>query len=604
MGVSRNSPKTHFGTPVNVGSLHIDNATPYSSITAGFSGSLFTSPGVRYNENTSIWEFSNDGLNWYPLGSGSGAGGGSGSCCKLGVPSDGTYTDGILPFTSDTYVRDAIDAINELLLGIAPPPPSDLSGALINNRTIYSGKIATSPLGLIDYSAGDLAEIIFDNSLTLTAPNSTKFGPADKGNLDAVVDGTKVDSFNLLGAFNEAERDGSQSYPPATGTNNIIKVLSVAKYNNFPLWQKGSALIQSGSLSGGEHNFQMQHDTGTIAATSTTQIFYDPETGRPENIITPEIVENSAVIKWLSGIQFYTLGSTFNISGSCSKVFEYTYIDNPIRISLPGFSTLYLPFTDASISGVTTPIPSWDDTLSITNKILTLNAANQSNIDSRVTILPRDPRGNGISKSSIQENRLIDTYGILSTATREYFVDEHYRLPQGTYDSIPSTITGQWDSTSALTNGNAQVISSSLIYPVTNFSSGYLPTQQAGTDYSGFTGNQFYYRAIYDAGTPHFEGTLKFTGITWNDLGTNVKIELKLPTQTGWLDLSTGFSAATYTGADGDGAVVNHSQSGNILTIDWTCGTDSTAHSGYMYILKITFLNSAKNLSEIYEVNF
>ena len=73
MGVCRKSPRTHFGTPVYVGGIHIDNATPLSSISAGPDGSVGegTAPSIRYNETSSIWEFSNDGATWLSLGSGS-----------------------------------------------------------------------------------------------------------------------------------------------------------------------------------------------------------------------------------------------------------------------------------------------------------------------------------------------------------------------------------------------------------------------------------------------------------------------------------------------------------------------------------------------------
>ena len=71
MAVCRKSPRTHFGTPVHVGQLHIDNPTAYSKITAGSGSACGDTPGLRYNELDTLWEFSNDGVNWLPLGSGS-----------------------------------------------------------------------------------------------------------------------------------------------------------------------------------------------------------------------------------------------------------------------------------------------------------------------------------------------------------------------------------------------------------------------------------------------------------------------------------------------------------------------------------------------------
>lgn len=74
MAVSRYSPRTHFGTPVYVGQLHIDNSTVYSKITVGSGSAYGDTPGLRYNELDALWEFSNNGLDWVALGSGSGSG--------------------------------------------------------------------------------------------------------------------------------------------------------------------------------------------------------------------------------------------------------------------------------------------------------------------------------------------------------------------------------------------------------------------------------------------------------------------------------------------------------------------------------------------------
>lgn len=71
MAVCRKSPRTHFGTPVHVGQLHIDNSTSYSKITVGSGSACGDTPGLRYNELDTLWEFSNNGIDWQPMGSGS-----------------------------------------------------------------------------------------------------------------------------------------------------------------------------------------------------------------------------------------------------------------------------------------------------------------------------------------------------------------------------------------------------------------------------------------------------------------------------------------------------------------------------------------------------
>lgn len=71
MAVCRQSPREHLGTLAHVGQLHIDNSTAYSKITAGSGSACGDTPGLRYNELDTLWEFSNNGVDWQALGSGS-----------------------------------------------------------------------------------------------------------------------------------------------------------------------------------------------------------------------------------------------------------------------------------------------------------------------------------------------------------------------------------------------------------------------------------------------------------------------------------------------------------------------------------------------------
>jgi len=531
----------------------------------------------------------------------------SGSLEVLGIPADGTYSDGLLSFTPVTQVRNAIDDLNEVLSYLAPSPPAALSGTLTDNITTYSGKISVNTLNLIDYSAGDTAVVSYNAALTLTAPNSTKFDEADIGTLACYMDDALVESYDLAAAFVEGERAGAQSYPPDESATGYVDVLTAGWYNDFPMWQKGTARLQIGAtygnsdMAGGEHNFTMKHGSD---ATNETQLYYDPESGRPYSVETPTIAENSKVVRYLSGVQFYTTDATFDVSGSCDRVFEYTYIDSPIRFTMTGINTLDMAWVDASVDNVHSPIPYWDDVLGFFSKTITINDANEISLDARLTVNPRDPKGSGTTIQTASANRLIDTYGTNSTTVRDYFNDENRRQPSGSFDTVPAGVTGQWDSTAVLTDGNAQVVSGQVIYPVTNWSSGYLPAQGGSTDYSGFVEEQVYFRTMYESGAPHFAGSLKITGIVWADLGVDVDLELRLPTETGWLDMSVAYNAGSFTGAHGDGVMTSYSQLGDVLTINWTVGSKTTANSGYMYIVRILMKNMNEPITELYEAGW
>jgi len=70
-------------------------------------------------------------------------------------------------------------------------------------------------------------------------------------------------------------------------------------------------------------------------------------------------------------------------------------------------------------------------------------------------------------------------------------------------------------------------------------------------------------------------------------------IDIKLPTQTGWLSLNKNYDVITYQGVDGDGCLLR-SQDQNFL---FSTGRFSTARSGYVIIVRITINNSSPNVS-------
>ncbi len=232
--------------------------------------------------------------------------------------------------------------------------------------------------------------------------------------------------------------------------------------------------------------------------------------------------------------------------------------------------------------------------------------------------------GDTFQGQSASQNLLINTYNSpASTASSESFVDENRRLKPdingatgsaaaypNDYVGIPPVLTGQWNSNAALVNGNAQVYDFDLVYPTINFTAGYSPTQgtspaTGSPNYSGFNNTnshngQVYYRAMYSAANPRSTGVLTIGGIVLLDLtqaSPNVKVEMKLPTQTGWLDFSLPFDSGTFAGITGDGCRASNSGS----TFGWTVGTFTTATSGFMYILRITLFNTNKSISSLSE---
>jgi len=161
-----------------------------------------------------------------------------------------------------------------------------------------------------------------------------------------------------------------------------------------------------------------------------------------------------------------------------------------------------------------------------------------------------------------------------------------------------------WNTVLSLADGEALQFNNGLDYPTQNFTVGYLPAQVPTTDYSAFAASQFYVRSIYDAANPHGFGIIQLVNwvlATFNSAGApTAKVEIKLPTQTDWVDLGLPYNAAifpirSFSLFPGDWAGGPYgcrtSQVGD--EFGWTAGVFSTVNSGMMYIIRISLLAPA-----------
>lgn len=539
---------------------------------------------------------------------------------SLGTPTDGSWIPGIITsWTSSTLTADAIDDLNETMNYLAPDDAGSMDGDTLttNGVSTYTGRLSD---GNTNYPGGfaigsTYTRIINDGTFSILSPNqSTTFNKADEGVMRYYINGVEDDSVDLAANFVEGERGGTQSTTPWTGGASNLSVTLVTWYNSFPAWQRGNATmtVVPGDLRQGYNYFDFKHDLDTDQDTATLKFFYDNDAGsNPSISVSTTVVENTKVTKWLSGIDHYYRASTFDMDATAIDCFDNVYHQTSSLTYTSTSSTMgsgNIDYDDGAVSGMTGAggFPLIGDTMTVNNKLITVPNSNVRSINARATVTPRDPYGSYSGSQSGSENRLVDAYVTTSTVLYEYFDDENRRLTAGAYDSIPGSITGVWTSSNTLVDGNVQVFNGRLYYPTINFNSGYLPSQSIG-DYSAFSGDQVYYRAFYDSGIAHSNGSLEFGNLSGNGdidpVGTgDINVEIKLSTQTGWLDLGTAYNVATFSGVDGDGCR-NGDASGN--DFPWICGTKSTANSGYMIIVKVTFRNNgAKYISQIRELGW
>jgi len=338
------------------------------------------------------------------------------------------------------------------------------------------------------------------------------------------------------------------------------------------------------------------------ASTNELDLFFDNNPNRP-SIDNLSISENSITSnKYLSGVRFYSIGDVFNISLSSSNIYDNTYTQNQIIVNLNQFAAnnLVLNHNSSGVSGPSDP-PAIGDSFNYSSTF-TVNNQNIFSDDAIAEAYAEDPFGAGSSIYSSSGKYLILTYNNQSTNTLELFLDETYRLPNDSYDNLISNITNQWNSNNILSNGNLQVWPGLLTYPQIDYTSGYSPAQTA--NYSSFSGEQIYLRA-FKSDNPHTNIILQFEG--WNVSEwpySNIELEIKLPTQTGWLRGDLPFNSADFTGSDGDGCFVANRSDNNEFY--FTFGTFSTANSNFIVVIRIKYKNnsSIKEISKIEALNW
>lgn len=522
----------------------------------------------------------------------------------LGWPTDGAWSDGYVNLHSEMNVADAIDEINEAILEIIPNDLVSLANIELESEGInLSSGFVSDGNEHIEGEAGDYFNYLTkDREFYLYTPENS-FNKADQGVIRLFVNGVQADQFNLGEAFVEGDRDGSQVATHygilsqgATATvgqsgtggairnsaNGYIQIMSVEKYG-YKKIQKGSLRFRfyNGILRHGYNYIYVTHSYEDVV--NTTQVFkffVDTEHIFPTFTGTHTLFEQTiSSEKYVSGVRYYSIGDTFRTTFNIAHIAQTVYSAEPLQIDMPGLSEFSIEYNDPNLHHISDP-PHKED-IAEYRGVFSLNSFNEFSIDGVAAVKTQTPFGPGDEYLFTSKNRLINTYTNGSSALVEYFRDEIFRLPAADYDTIPLQKSYIWDSKLPLQNGDALLFDKGLRYANMSFVD-YKPTQTV--DYSGFYGPQTYYRSLYK-NTPRNNGILILDGITKNDLLNNkILIDIKLPTQTGWLSLNKYYEVSEFDGEDGDGCLIE--------VIDnqfyYSSGTFSTAYSGYTIVIRIT----------------
>jgi len=499
-------------------------------------------------------------------GSGIGGGGGDGTTGTIGIPSDGDYTDGVLPMASTDTVANTFDSVNKLLLALADPQAGLLTGQslVLSGASFYTGVLPNGLSGDWVTTAGTTVQnVTNDSTIVASTPNTAdrfRAGQANNqssaGVLTLECDGVDQEVYSIA--------------DNGVGVGVDLEVTALDVYND--IWQKANAQANL-TLTEGRKQIVIKHDEA--GDTNVTTVYHDDVASAPAFDVSPTSAENTPVDKWLSGINHYGVGSTFDVSyTAASGIFRKTYHPSAVSRITDNAGTVNKAVNPGSV-------PSVNDTFAISNELVTLGADGSSGAnDAVLSVDLNKPDGQQVSDSASALSRRINTYGVVSTNTTDAFLDEDKRLENDTDTSF--------DSTTSLDNGDAQVRNGTLVY--------------GDTDYPAKTGDQEYQRKFTKASASN--GALTFSGISFIDIdpyGTgDLNVLLQLDDDDLYFDLGRVFGDDN---GDGSGSSRANSQgartSGSAGTVNFSFGTASTGDNGNEYRVIIIFRNNNDSITNI-----
>lgn len=458
-------------------------------------------------------------------------------------------------------------------------------------------------------SAGTSIRFTDDNTMVISIAGG--FYPADTGTISITRDGAVVGELDLEAAWlgdgcvMEVDEDDVGTNPVHTASNVGTDIINLSNrrcmnttvdgYPNFwPPYQIASMSATLTLPAGFQGQIAVEHSVDGFQNYTYASFFVDT-TSQTISPTAPTFTEDTPVLKYLSGVPYYTTGSTFDVSVTHSvTIFDRGYVTNPLTLNLTNFNATSQTPTLTNL-GLTEPL-AITDTIGTYDSSLTVGAAAYRNMDARGTATFRDVFGTGTSADSAAGTFRIDTYGTTSTDTAEYFDDEDKRFV-GTEDFTDTGVTytdSTWDSTTNITTLGEKglvVYNGTLKYPSLNHST-FLP---AGPNYTSQTGDFVYYRVFIATGA-FTAGTITFSG--WSNAlstiqGADVDVYLRYPNCSDygnnntdvWQDLSVD---QTVYGGDG---CLGAGSTGS--TVAFSFGTTSSVSYGNRIIMKVVVKSSS-----------
>jgi hypothetical protein len=359
---------------------------------------------------------------------------------EIGIPTDGTFEDGLLPITPSTKVVDAVDLINEALASIAPAPAGALTGqALVLSVTQYQVRLP-SGLGASwePYTAGALiSNLILAASYSLESPDqASRFNGGLAANTPI---GQRVHH-----VINGADQD-SRLVTDGVGTTGTVQITVIDESYNG-IWRRINARLNYVQVTEGRITHAMR---GTEAGqTDDTIVFWDDVNQAPAFSVPLSFVVGIEVLRYLSGVAYYAEGTRLDVTYTAATgIYRKHYHPSQVSsIAVPGAATDIV--NPASVPGI-------NDFLEVVSRPVSLVAGTTANNSPQLSVTLRKILTQTVQ--SLPLARGVNTYSAGgSTTVKDLFVDEIRRVVPGT--STP------WNPSTALTQGNLQVRNGSLVH--------------------------------------------------------------------------------------------------------------------------------------------
>lgn len=529
----------------------------------------------------------------------------TGTTSTIGLPSDSAYDDGFFEdWVASTPVAAAFDDVNELLRDIVPAQGDSLVGTALTETsvpTMYGAKLSSGLTSADWYQGGKVAgdtisTYCLGSSFTLDSPSQSdtfqlgwKGNPTTFGTLHHVV-------------YASGSSSNNASYDLTTNISGSSGSLAVDLSTYNGIWRIGAGTITYTHSGDGYVGHTLNHTaTGETLKREYWRDTHSSSNPNPSFATPAAVAEDTPVDKWISGVLYYDLGSTLEVTFvAAAGIFNRCYHPtNVATVACAGSATASLlpaspPAYNATYDRLTTPVP------------VTLDVSNQATppplTTRNVTVGLYKPSGATVSSTAALA-RPVNTYpSNHSTDTAEYFFDEGKRLR-----AHPSTAAfGSYSSSGAFdTVGNyAQVRNGRLCYPVVaDYEANPSPYNYTPV----FADEREYERYFVKASAS--TGTLTFTGLSVGNISEwgsgQLNILIYLEDDAKWFDLGVDVGAEPGT-RDGSSRALafgarNTGSSGGVL--NWSIGTYTTGTAGSgndaKFRLVVAFQDSTYTISSI-----